>query len=226
MNASPRITRLGEDALLCMLTAPDESAPTLPLQQRLWHLCANLEAERDALGLLEIVPGMGNLLLRWTLTADAPCPFADLKKHLLTLWKESPGEDIRGREVVIPVRYGGEAGPDLADVARHSGLSPQEVIRLHAQGAYRVYCLGFQPGFAYLGGLEERLHMPRRATPRLSIPAGSVAIGGSQTGVYPLSTPGGWHIIGNSSLRLFDPAADPAALLRPGDCVRFVPEPT
>lgn len=223
-HAIPQISRTGEDAMLCTFTASDDKLPGFPLQQRLWQLCARLETERDALSLLEIVPGMGNLLLRWTQAPLAPCPFAVLQKHLQALWKETPEGDIAGRVIEIPVCYGGSFGPDLADVALHCGQSPEEVIRLHALAEYRVYCLGFQPGFAYLGGLDERLHTPRRVTPRLAIPSGSVAIGGSQTGVYPLATPGGWHIIGRTSLSLFDPAATPATLLQPGDTVRFVPE--
>lgn len=222
MSSPARIVRIGEDALLCTLTSPDDTAPGLAVQQRLWQLCARLETERDALALVEIVPGMGNLLVRWSVPAGAPCPYPVLKKHLSGLWQEAPQGDITGRLVEIPVHYGGGAGPDLADVARHCGLPPDEVVRLHTQARYRVFCLGFQPGFAYLGGLDSRLHTPRRDTPRLTIPAGSVAIGGSQTGVYPLITPGGWHIIGSTALRLFDPAAQPAALLQPGDTVRFV----
>ena len=224
MSSPARIVRIGEDALLCTLTSPDDTAPGLAAQQRLWQLCARLETEREALSLLEIVPGMGNLLLRWSVPEGAPCPYAALKKHLGTLWQETPQGDIAGRTVEIPVRYGGDVGPDLSDVARHGGLSPDEVIHLHTHAIYRVFCLGFQPGFAYLGGLDPRLHTPRRDTPRLDIPAGSVAIGGSQTGIYPLSTPGGWHIIGSTSVRLFDPMATPAALLQPGDTVRFVDE--
>lgn len=223
MNAAPRITRLGEDALLCFFTAPDDTVPPLPVQQALWQLCQRLEAERAALQLCEIVPGMGNLLLRWTRPLGAPCPFAALQAMVLALWDECEAAAPTQRVVTIPVRYGGDAGPDLEDVARHCGLSPDEVIALHSQADYAVYCLGFQPGFAYLGGLDARLFTPRRDTPRLAIAAGSVAIGGSQTGVYPLSTPGGWHVIGHTSLPLFNPTSASGTLLQPGDTVRFHP---
>lgn len=223
MNAAPRIARLGEDALLCHFTAPDDTVPALPLQQRLWQLCRLLDAERAALQLREIVPGMGNLLLRWTRPPGSPCPFTPLQARVLALWRACEAVAPTPRVVTIPVRYGGAAGPDLEDVARHCGLSPAAVIALHSQADYAVYCLGFQPGFAYLGGLDRRLHTPRRDTPRLAIPAGSVAIGGSQTGVYPLSTPGGWQIIGHTALPLFDPTTEAGALLQPGDTVRFLP---
>ena len=128
-----------------------------------------------------------------------------------------------GRVVEIPTRYGGEQGPDLADVAAHAGLSPEEVVRLHAGTEYPVYMLGFTAGFAYLGGLPEALHTPRLASPRIRVPRGSVGIGGGQTGVYPAETPGGWRLIGRTPLPLFDPHRDPPTPIRPGDLVRFVP---
>jgi KipI family sensor histidine kinase inhibitor len=122
----------------------------------------------------------------------------------------------------IPVSYGGEDGPDLLEVARRTGLDPSRVVERHAGAEYTALMLGFMPGFAYLGMLPQDLHVPRRATPRTRVPAGSVAIAAGQTAIYPSATPGGWHLIGRTSLRLFDPAADPPALLRPGDRVRFV----
>jgi KipI family sensor histidine kinase inhibitor len=129
------------------------------------------------------------------------------------------------RRVEIPMRYGGEWGPDLEDVARHAGLSVAEVVRLHSSADYLVYFLGFSPGFPYLGGLPIELATPRLGAPRKKVPAGSVAIGGSQTGIYPIETPGGWRIIGRTAVRLFDAHAIPPALLRVGDLIRFVAEP-
>lgn len=124
------------------------------------------------------------------------------------------------RRVEIPVRYD---GPDLEDVARHAGISPDEVIRLHSSAEYTVHFLGFAPGFPYLGGMPPALATPRLATPRKQVPAGSVAIGGSQTGVYSVASPGGWRIIGSTPLVLFDPRREPPTLLAMGDRVRFVP---
>ena len=126
------------------------------------------------------------------------------------------------RRLEIPVKYGGECGPDLEDVARHTGLSPAEVVRLHASAEYLVYFLGFSPGFPYLGGLPPQLATPRLSAPRKKVSAGSVAIGGSQTGIYSVDTPGGWRIIGRTSVCLFDAGANPPALLRAGDYIRFV----
>lgn len=208
------IRPLGETALCLTLPAP----VSLARQQRIWQLAAGL-AEVD--GVLELIPGMNNLTLLFDpLHTESPA----LERAAQALWAEPAQDRPLGRRVDIPVRYGGEDGPDLQVVADHCGLSTDEVVRRHGEPEYCVYFLGFQPGFAYLGGLDPALATPRRAEPRLSVPAGSVAIGGAQTGVYPLATPGGWQVIGRASIALFDPAAEPPTLLAPGDRVRFVPE--
>ncbi|MGO9260639.1 MAG: 5-oxoprolinase subunit PxpB [Bryobacteraceae bacterium] len=129
------------------------------------------------------------------------------------------------RLVEIPVCYGGEFGPDLEDVARHCGLDPARVVELHAAADYLVYFVGFSTCFPYLGGLPASLATPRLSAPRKHVPEGSVAIGGSQAGVYPLASPGGWRLIGRTPLRLFDPQASPPGLLRMDDRVRFRPVP-
>lgn len=126
------------------------------------------------------------------------------------------------RLVEIPVRYGGDFGPDLADVARLNGLTPERVIEIHSSAEYLVYFVGFSPGFPYLGGLPESIATPRLEAPRKSVPAGSVAIGGNQAGVYPTASPGGWRIIGRTPLELFRADRTPPALLEMGDRVRFV----
>jgi KipI family sensor histidine kinase inhibitor len=124
--------------------------------------------------------------------------------------------------VSISVTYGGEAGPDLASVAAFARGSEEDVIRLHTATVYRVYMLGFLPGFAYLGSVDHRIAAPRLDTPRLRVPAGSVGIAGAQTGIYPCETPGGWRIIGRTSVKLFDASRDQPSMLRAGDRVRFV----
>jgi inhibitor of KinA len=125
------------------------------------------------------------------------------------------------RTIEIPVCYGGEFGVDLEYVAERSGATTGEVIAIHCSATYRVHMLGFTPGFPYLGGMPERIAIPRRSAPRLKVPAGSVGIAGSQTGIYPLETPGGWQIIGRTPLALFRPDEDPPTLLSPGNLVRF-----
>lgn len=125
--------------------------------------------------------------------------------------------------VSIPILYGGQWGPDLVDVAQHNGLTPDEVIQLHTSEDYLVYMIGFAPGFPFLGGMNQRIATPRKETPRLAIPTGSVGIAGEQTGVYPVETPGGWQIIGRTPLDLFLPQHSPPTLLQSGDKVRFLP---
>jgi KipI family sensor histidine kinase inhibitor len=126
------------------------------------------------------------------------------------------------RVIEVPTLYGGESGPDLADVAAHAGLSADDAVAAHTGADYLVYMIGFMPGFPYLGGLSPRLGMPRLGTPRTRVPAGSVGIAGHQTGIYPTASPGGWRLIGRTPLRLFDVARTPPAILQAGDYVRFV----
>ncbi|MFN7979402.1 MAG: 5-oxoprolinase subunit PxpB [Vicinamibacterales bacterium] len=132
-------------------------------------------------------------------------------------------DDAAARVVEIPVCYGGAFGPDLDEVAAFAQLSPDQVIATHAAGTYRVYMLGFLPGFAYLGGVDAAIAMPRRESPRTAVPVGSVGIAGVQTGVYPTECPGGWRLIGRTPVAMFDVARAQPALLQPGDRVRFVP---
>lgn len=144
------------------------------------------------------------------------------------LWAElaAPLDAVRtesGKLHEIPVEYGGDAGPDLQGVAEQAGIDAATYVGLHVAVEYTVAFLGFQPGFPYLRGLPGPLHAPRRPSPRTRVPAGSVAIGGTYTGIYPGQGPGGWQLIGRTSTTLFDPERDPPALLLPGDRVRFVP---
>ncbi|RYZ52896.1 MAG: 5-oxoprolinase subunit PxpB [Sphingobacteriales bacterium] len=127
------------------------------------------------------------------------------------------------KELLIPVCYGDEYGPDLADVAKHAGVTEEEVIKQHSNADYLVYMLGFMPGFPYLGGLPDALSMPRKNVPRAVVPAGSVGIAGKQTGIYPLNSPGGWQIIGRTPVILFDAAQSEPAVFLPGSRVKFSP---
>ena len=211
---APRLHSLGDAALLCELPPP----ATLAQQQQIWAL-ANEALQWPAVQ--EALPGMNNLTLMFD---PARIDAAELEMQVLAAWPQLAAAAIEGRTIEIPVAYGGEHGPDLADVAAHTGFTPAEVVRRHAAGEYVVYLLGFLPGFAFMGGLAPELATPRRAEPRVAVPARSVGIGGAQTGVYPLVSPGGWQLIGRTSLEMFDPAAAEPTLLRPGDRVRFVVE--
>ena len=154
------------------------------------------------------------------LIADAAAVRAALERAAA-----SPGDVRGGRYVEVPVAYGGEFGPDLEAVATFAGLTPSQVIERHAAVDYRVFMLGFLPGFAYMGIVAPEIAAPRKATPRPRVPGGSVGIAGPQTAIYPRDSPGGWQIIGRTALRLFDPARSPATLFAPGDMVRFTPSP-
>lgn len=159
------------------------------------------------------------------LGADGPESLAEVVcAVLLRIWEElKAGNPLEPRRIEIPVVYGGRYGPDLEAAALHCGMTPEELIRIHSGLEYRVFMIGFVPGFPYLGGMAETIAVPRKDTPRVSVPAGSVAIGGGQTGIYPMEAPGGWNLIGRTPLRLFDAEREEPSLLKAGDRVRFVP---
>lgn len=170
-------------------------------------------------GVLETIPAYRSLLIIY----DPLITNSMLLQHQIEdLQKKSEVIDIpEPKTVEIPVAYGGEFGPDLEWVARYHKTSTEEVIRLHTGTSYQVYMIGFTPGFPYMGELPERLATPRRQTPRTMIPEGSVAIAQRQTGIYPVESPGGWHILGRTPMKLFDPLQIPPTLLEMGDLVRF-----
>ena len=172
-------------------------------------------------GVFDFLPTYRSVLVYYDPLATTPSEVQSGIERLL----EDEGEAQTGtRHVVhLPTLYGGEMGPDIAFVAQHSGIHEQEVVRIHSGSDYLVYMMGFSPGFAYLGGLDERLATPRLQSPRTVIPAGAVGIAETQTGVYPVPSPGGWQLIGRTPLRLFDPTRERPVLLSAGDYVRFVP---
>jgi KipI family sensor histidine kinase inhibitor len=180
-----------------------------------------LALRESSAGILNLHPAFASLLIDFDPRRTSHEQMEALVRERMAAAPESDTPETR--TVEIPVSYGGECGPDLDDVAQHGGLTSARVVELHASASYVVYFLGFSPGFPYLGGLPAELATPRLEAPRRRVPAGSVAIGGVQTGIYPMESPGGWRIIGRTKLRLFDPKADPPALLRMGDYVRFTP---
>jgi len=180
----------------------------------------------EIVGVVDQVPGFASLVVHYdpervTGDEDEP-PYERLVRSLTDLLAHVGDETLPPpRTKEIPVCYGGELGPDLEDVARQHQMSTSNVVEIHTAGDYLVYMVGFMPGFAYLGGLDERLVTPRRTSPRTAVPAGTVGIGGQQTGVYPLVSPGGWNLIGRTPLRIFDVGREEPALLVTGDRVRF-----
>jgi KipI family sensor histidine kinase inhibitor len=172
-------------------------------------------------GIRDVVPTYCAVTIYFDpLRTDVDALIADLHTQLNS--QHVPDVTL-GRRLTVPVCYGGEFGPDLSEVARHAGCSEAEVIALHAAREYRVYMLGFLPGFAYMGIVDERIAMPRRDRPRLSVRGGSIGIAGCQTGVYPMDAPGGWRLIGRTPVRGFDLQRDEPFFFRPGDMVRFEP---
>jgi len=169
-------------------------------------------------GIIETVPAYHTLTVFYD-----PCiyGFDELKGVLADVDFSDITLQQEPRLVVIPVCYDLSLAPDLLLLAEHCGMPMEEVVALHTRAVYRVFFLGFKPGFAYLGGLDTRLHMPRKASPRALVPAGAVAIGGEQTGIYPQASPGGWQVIGRTPCRLFDSGAEPPCLLQAGDRVNF-----
>lgn len=211
----PRCRVASDQALLVELG----SAITPQLNDQVRRLCAALQQAKLA-GVIDLHPAYASVLIRFDtlrLRREALLEYVEQTLTRLDAVTLPPPQ-----RVDIAVRYGGSAGPDLHEVAALHHLSPAAVVELHTTATYLVYFLGFAPGFAYLGGLPIELHTPRLVTPRPLVPAGSVGIAGAQTGVYPVATPGGWRLIGQTAQVLFDPRRTPMSLLQPGDAVRFV----
>ena len=191
---------------------------SIEAHHRVARLTSALEGQR---GILNLHPAFASVLIDFDPRFHT---HADIEALARQRMETAVDEARPARVMEIPVCYGGEFGPDLEYVARHAGLTPERVVELHAAADYLVYFVGFSTCFPYLGGLPPELATPRLSAPRKHVPAGSVAIGGAQAGIYPLASPGGWRIVGRTPLALFDPHSSPPPLLRMGDRVRFVPE--
>jgi inhibitor of KinA len=212
--ADLRFVSAGDAALLIELPASldrETSARAVALALSVGERCRNR--------LLDVVVGYCSVTLYFDpLAVDPPWLEAEVLAAAASLPRGAAAE---GRLLDVPVCYGGEYGPDLPDVAAHARLSEEDVVTMHARVTYHVYMVGFIPGFAYMASVDPRIALPRRATPRERVPAGSVAIAAGQTGIYPMETPGGWHLIGRTHVRPYDPARAEPFLFRPGDQVRF-----
>lgn len=189
------------------------------LSERVLRLGA-LVREQALPGVVEVVPTFRSLMVHYDPVATGGAALAGQLKGLLDEGAATAGEVKLWR---IPACYEPTHAPDLADVAQQTGLTPDEVVRLHSEMRFHVYMTGFVPGYPYMGDLPDRLVLPRRANPRIRVPAGSIAIAGTMTAIYPLESPGGWHLIGATPVRLFDAARARPALLGPGDKVSFQP---
>jgi len=206
------VTPAGDRAILVTLGRtidPELLGQVLSLDQAL--------AQQRPNGLLSTVPAYASLLCHYDPdVTDA----ARLENSIRQLEGRVDASLSFGPVIDVPTRYD---GPDLADVALKTNLTPAGVVDAHAAREYLVYCVGFAPGFTYCGALPDQLAVPRLPSPRLRVSAGSIGIAGRQTGIYAVESPGGWNLIGRTALRLFDPAADPPARFKPGDRLRFIP---
>jgi inhibitor of KinA len=212
---------LGESSLVVQLGKNID----LQTHRKVQVLSAYLD-ENPFPGMIEYIPAFTTVtvfydsLKIWQ--AGTNSPYEKVRGLLSTIIEQlKEKEQHQPKTVKIPVCYGGEFGPDLEEVARHNSMEPEEVINIHSQGEYLVYMVGFAPGFPYLGGLSKKIAAPRRDTPRLTIPIGTVGIAGMQTGVYPIESPGGWQLIGRTPLSLFRPKEEPPTLLQAGNIVKF-----
>ena len=214
MHSAPRFSEAGDRALVVEV---GDSIDILT-NDRVRSLMLAIEA-LDAPGIKDLVPSYRSLLIAYDPTRTDHDSLVDI---VTGADRELSSAGIDGpRVVTLPTFYGGDRGPDLAYVAEHAGVTEAEVVDLHSGVDYRVYMIGFAPGFPYLGGLSEKIATPRLDTPRVRIPAGSVGIAESQTGVYPSASPGGWRLIGRTPVRLFEPDRDPPSLVVAGDYIRF-----
>jgi KipI family sensor histidine kinase inhibitor len=191
---------------------------SLDLHRNVLRLSRLLDAAPE---LLNIHPAYASLLVTFDPRRIAHTKVESLLRSALE--RLDSVELGQPRTVEVPVRYGGEEGPDLEEIARLHCISPEEVVRIHSSADYLVYFLGFSPGFPYLGGMPKSIAAPKLAVPRRYTTAGSVAIGGENTGIYPVPSPGGWRVIGRTPLRIFEPERAPITLIQMGDHVRFVP---
>jgi KipI family sensor histidine kinase inhibitor len=200
------LTRCGDDLFSIAVERPDDAQA----------LAVQLRAAGEW---LDVVPGIDSVVVRFDPFATSAIDVREAIDSILAKGVEPIEQD--GDLVEIPVVYGGDAGPDLEELSEQTGLSPDEIVRLHTGREYRVEMVGFTPGFAFIGGLDERLRVPRRREPRQRVPAGSVGIADERTGLYAMPSPGGWTLIGQTSYRLFDATAERPFALSPGMRVRF-----
>jgi KipI family sensor histidine kinase inhibitor len=217
MTFKPKIMPVGDSAVLVQLGDEIE----LATNQRV-HDLANLIDVSGVTGVIETVPAYGTLLVHYD---PLILSFAQIESDLLAKMAQVVENQARKpRRIEVPVRYGGEYGVDLSSVASQCQLQVEEVIQIHSEKIYTVFMMGFTPGFPYMGKLDNALIMPRLETPRTRVPAGTVAIAGSQTGIYPIDSPGGWQLIGWTPLQIFNLESESPFLFSPGDEVQFVVE--
>ncbi|ROZ78036.1 5-oxoprolinase subunit PxpB [Ramlibacter sp. WS9] len=220
MKINPKFHLSGTAALLMDVA---HGSFELGTQQKLWALCGEDGALRRLPGVASVLLGVNNVAVTFD---PLGVRFEALRDAMAQAWAESTPFLGQGRLVEVPVDYEATVDSDLEAVAANAELSIEETIALHASADYRVACIGWVPGFAFLVGLPPQLTTPRRANPRLRVPKGSVGIGGAQTGVIPIDVPSGWNLLGRTTIELFSPGRANPCLLAPGDRVRFIANST
>tara|TARA_B110000263_G_scaffold240292_1_gene243344 strand:- start:778 stop:1452 length:675 start_codon:yes stop_codon:yes gene_type:complete len=219
MSIFTRIVPAGDSAVLIELGS--EIDPMI--NDQVYSLASSISKEKIT-AVIELIPSYRSLLVSYDPLIAGYAEMQEMMSEIIDRSLDSvEGVAVEAKIIELPVVYGGEDGPDIEAVAEHSGVSVQDVIDIHSGVDYRVYMIGFAPGFPYLGGLDERIAAPRLKTPRLIVPAGAVGIAESQTGVYPNASPGGWQLIGRTAIRLFDVNRTTPSLITQGAKVRFVP---
>ena len=213
-GAFPQITNIGDSALMVLI-----GEGVNPVINNVVHEVVRQIRDSEWPGIREVVPVYSSFVVHYDPFKLSPVPLATFIEEIYE--SVDSGKTSSVRKVILPTLYGGAFGPDLDSVGELTGCSAKEIINIHTDTDYLVYALGFSPGFPYLGDLDSRLHCPRLDSPRVEVPAGSVAIAETQTGVYPVPSPGGWRLIGRTPVLLFDPLEDDPALLKPGDRLRF-----
>jgi len=217
MRSRPKIVPLGDSSLLVQFGNEID----IRINQRV-HALARFVDVSSMQGIIETVPAYATLLIQYD---PFLISFTQVREFLREkIFQVEETASRKPRQVEVPVRYGGEYGIDLESVARHLHLQIEDVICIHTHRTYTVFMMGFTPGFPYMGKLDDAIIMPRLETPRTRVPAGTVAIAGSQTGIYPIASPGGWQLIGWTPLQLFDPNSETPFLFSPGDEVKFYEE--
>jgi KipI family sensor histidine kinase inhibitor len=212
----PRVLNAGDSALVVEFG----DAVDADINQSVYDFTASIESDAPT-GIGEVIPTYRSALVNFDPMVVTHAEMEMAIQAAISRSQSLSSDERQPLTFTLPVYYGGEAGPDLERVAEHNAITTEEVVRIHTSGAYRVFMLGFLPGFPYLGGMDERIATPRLATPRISVPAGAVGIAESQTGVYPMDSPGGWNLIGLTPVSFFDPSANPPAPIQPGSFIRF-----